>query len=105
MARIPEDELERLKRETDLAALVRASGVELAKKGRDLVGLCPFHDDTDPSLVISRGPDGHRLWNCLGACGAGGTAIDWVRAVPEGAKRGGVPRASAYNERCYTQRA
>jgi DNA primase catalytic core len=78
MARIPEAELERLKRETDLAGLVRASGVELAKRGRDLVGLCPFHEDTDPSLVISRGPDGHQLWNCLGACGVGGTAIDWV---------------------------
>jgi len=78
MARIPEEELERLKRETDLAGLVRAGGVELAKKGRDLVGLCPFHDDTDPSLVISRSEDGRQLWNCLGACGAGGTVIDWV---------------------------
>ena len=29
MARIPEGELERLKRETDLVGLVRASGVEL----------------------------------------------------------------------------
>ena len=45
MARIPTDELERLKRETDLAALVRARGVELKRHGKDLLGLCPFHDD------------------------------------------------------------
>jgi DNA primase len=78
MARIPEVELERLKREADLAALVRASGVELTRRGRDLVGLCPFHADTDPSLVLSRAADGRQLWHCLGACGAGGTVIDWV---------------------------
>jgi len=41
----------------------------------DLIGLCPFHDDHEPSLVIS--PD-KNLWHCLGACQAGGTVIDWV---------------------------
>jgi hypothetical protein len=35
MARIPERELERLKRETDLVALVKASGVALKKRGAD----------------------------------------------------------------------
>jgi hypothetical protein len=43
MKRIPDDEIERLKRETDLAALVRASGVELAPHGAggDLIGRWP----------------------------------------------------------------
>ena len=46
MARIPDDELERLKRETNLAALVRSRGVELRKHGgSDLIGRCIFHDD------------------------------------------------------------
>ena len=75
MARIPESELERLKRETDLVKLVRSSGVELERRGRDYVGLCPFHDDVDPSLVIT---PSKRLWHCLGACQTGGTVIDWV---------------------------
>jgi hypothetical protein len=75
MARIPQDELDRLKRETDLVALVRARGVELERHGKDLLGLCPWHDDKDPSLVVT--PD-KGLWNCLGACGAGGTVVDWV---------------------------
>ncbi|HTW97644.1 MAG TPA: CHC2 zinc finger domain-containing protein, partial [Acidimicrobiales bacterium] len=75
MARIPEEELERLKREVDLVALVEAAGVALRKAGADLVGCCPFHDDATPSLVVS--PE-KGLWHCLGACQAGGSVIDWV---------------------------
>jgi DNA primase catalytic core len=75
MARIPQRELERLKRETDLEELVRASGVGLKAHGKDLLGLCPFHDDKEPSLVVTPAKN---LWNCLGACGEGGTVIDWV---------------------------
>ena len=59
MARIPEFELERLKRETDLAGLVRAGDVELERRGKDFFGLCPFHDDTDPSLVITPAQGSH----------------------------------------------
>jgi len=75
MARIPQSELERLKRETDLVELVRASGVELKVHGKDLLGLCPFHDDKEPSLVVT---PSRNLWNCLGACSEGGTVVDWV---------------------------
>ena len=77
MARIPESEIERLKAETDLASLVRRRGIELKKHGAggDLVGLCPFHDDHEPSLVVSPRKN---LWHCLGACQAGGDVIQWV---------------------------
>ena len=79
MGRIPESELERLKRETDLVGLVESSGVELRRHGKDWLGLCPFHDDREPSLVVTPGKGGApSLWHCLGACQAGGTAIDWV---------------------------
>ncbi|MCP4897527.1 MAG: toprim domain-containing protein [bacterium] len=75
MARIPQAELERLKRDIDLAELVRGSGIELKRKGDSLLGLCPFHDDKEPSLVVTPSKN---LWNCLGACGTGGSVIDWV---------------------------
>ena len=75
MARIPDTELERIKREVSLLELVRASGVELKRHGGEWIGLCPFHRDTNPSLVIT--PAKH-LWHCLGACQAGGSVIDWV---------------------------
>lgn len=74
MARIPEAELERLKRDTDLAALVRARGVKLKPQGKDLVGLCVLHDDHSPSLVVTPSKN---LWHCLG-CGQGGSVVDWV---------------------------
>ena len=75
MARVPQSELERLKREVSLERLAVAQGVALRRRGADLVGLCPFHDDHEPSLVIS--PE-ENLWHCLGACQAGGSVIDWV---------------------------
>jgi DNA primase catalytic core len=75
MRRYTDEELRRLKEETDLAALVRAAGVELRQVGQDLRGRCPFHEDKGPSLVVTPAKN---LWHCLGACGAGGSAIDWV---------------------------
>jgi DNA primase catalytic core len=75
MARIPEREIERLKQEVSVQRLAEARGVKLARHGADLIGLCPFHEDHKPSLVISPRKN---LWNCLGACRTGGTAIDWV---------------------------
>ena len=75
MARIPDDELERLKRDVDLEKLVREAGVELKGRGDNLLGLCPFHDDKNPSLVVTRSKN---LWACKGACSAGGSVIDWV---------------------------
>jgi len=75
MARIPDDELERLKGEISLERLVRARGVELRKHGADLIGLCPFHNDHEPSLVVSPAKN---LWHCLGACQTGGSVIDWT---------------------------
>ncbi len=55
--------------------LALARGVKLKRHGADLLGLCPFHDDREPSLVISPKKN---LWHCLGACQAGGSVIDWV---------------------------
>ena len=75
MARIPDEEIERLKREVSLERLAEARGVKLKRHGADLIGLCPFHEDHSPSLVISPKKN---LWNCLGACRTGGTSIDWM---------------------------
>jgi DNA primase len=75
MARIPDSELERLKAGVAVERLAEARGIALARKGADLVGLCPFHDDREPSLVITPAKN---LWHCLGACQAGGSVIDWV---------------------------
>ena len=74
MPRIPQAELDRIKNNTDLAALVRAKGVKLKKNGKSYFGLCPFHDDTNPSFSVNPSKN---LWQCFG-CGAGGDVIRFV---------------------------
>jgi DNA primase len=75
--RIPEAEIDRIKRETDLLALVRSRGIELTRHGsKDWKGLCPFHGDKGtPNLIVS--PD-KGLWHCM-ACGKAGNPIQFVQ--------------------------
>ncbi len=54
MARIPDDEIERLKREVPIERLAKAAGIELRKHGSDLIGRCPFHDDRETSAPATR---------------------------------------------------
>ena len=76
MPRIANEEIERIKHETDLAALIRSRGIELRKHGsKDLVGKCPFHEDNEsPNLIVTPGKG---LFHCM-ACGAAGNAIQFV---------------------------
>src|SRR5690349_19119963 len=75
MARIPEAEVEKLRREVSVQRLVEARGIELQRHGENLLGRCPFHEDKTPSLVVT---PKRNLWHCLGACAVGGGPIDWV---------------------------
>lgn len=75
MARIPDFDLERIKREIPIERLVKAAGIELRKHGANLVGRCPFHEDHTPSLVLT--PE-KNLWHCPGARNSGGLVIDWI---------------------------
>ncbi|THB69897.1 MAG: toprim domain-containing protein, partial [Gammaproteobacteria bacterium] len=77
MARITEEELERIKEEVSLVRLVEAKGIALEKKGSDYHGCCPFHDDKTPSLVVTPSKN---LFHCFG-CGAAGSVIDWVMKI------------------------
>lgn len=40
--------------------------------------VCPFHGDTDPSMKIYTGRNGHSGWHCFG-CQRGGSVIDFVQ--------------------------
>ena len=75
--RIPEADLDQVKRQTDLLALVRSRGIELAKHGtKDFIGRCPFHDDRNkPNFIVTP----HKgLWHCM-ACGRAGNVIQFVQ--------------------------
>jgi DNA primase catalytic core len=75
MPRIADEVIERLKSEVSVERLAEARGVVFEKRGADLHGRCPFHEDRTPSLVVTPSKN---LWHCLGACQQGGTVIDWV---------------------------
>ena len=53
MARIPQAEVQRLKDEVAVQRLVESAGIELNRVGKDLAGKCPFHDDREPSLIVT----------------------------------------------------
>lgn len=74
MPRIPQKELDELKRSVSLAALAGSQGHKLRQQGKDLVLLCPFHQEKTPSCVIS--PE-KNLYHCFG-CGAAGSVVDWM---------------------------
>lgn len=74
MARIPTNEIEQLKNEVSVERLVESAGIALKKSGKDKIGTCPFHEDSEPSLVVSPLKN---LWHCFG-CQIGGGPLDWV---------------------------
>ncbi len=95
MAFIPEDKLLEIK---DAARIEEVVGqyVQLTQKGRNLLGLCPFHSETKPSFTVA--PD-KGIFYCFG-CGAGGNVISFLmqhqrlsfpEAAQELARRYGIP--------------
>ena len=75
MPYVPQDVKERIKREVSIQRLAEARGIKLVRSGKELIGLCPFHDDRNPSLNID---PAQNVWSCKGACGEGGDVILWV---------------------------
>ena len=62
--------IEAVKERADIVDVV-GEHVVLKKKGREFVGICPFHDDTSPSMTVSPAKP---FYYCF-SCGAGGNAI------------------------------
>jgi len=75
--RIPEADIERVKRSTDLVALVQSRGIELKKHGsKDFIGRCPFHADQDkPNFIVTPAKG---LFHCM-ACGKAGNPVQFVQ--------------------------
>ena len=68
-----DDDKERVR---DAADIVRVIGdhIALKPKGREYACVCPFHDDTSPSMYVS--PQ-KQIFKCF-ACGAGGDVFSFV---------------------------
>lgn len=48
--------------------------VALRKRGINLLGLCPFHDEKTPSFIVSPAKN---IWKCFG-CGKGGNPVHFI---------------------------
>ncbi len=68
-------DVDRIREAVDLVALI-AEHVPLRPRGREHVGLCPFHDDHTPSFAVVT-HKGNAFYKCH-ACGAAGDAFNFV---------------------------
>ena len=73
MAYIPEDKLLEIREAASIEEVV-GQYVKLERRGKNLLGLCPFHADSKPSFTVS--PD-RGIFHCFG-CQAGGNVISFV---------------------------
>ena len=92
---------------SDIVDLI-SEHVSLNKKGREMVGLCPFHEDHRPSLYVN---PVKQIFKCF-ACGAGGDVLKFVQmrenltfpqAIERLAERAGIKLKPARSLRGHAQ--
>lgn len=72
----PDSFLDELTERNELADVV-SSYVQLVKKGSNLFGLCPFHNEKTPSFSVS---PSKQIYHCFG-CGKGGGVINFIMEI------------------------
>ena len=91
---IPEDVIQEIKYRNDIETTI-SQYVNLKRRGKNLVGLCPFHSEKTPSFTVY--PESASFY-CFG-CGAGGDVftftgllenLDYIESVKLLAERSGV---------------
>ncbi|HEX2869433.1 MAG TPA: DNA primase [Ignavibacteriales bacterium] len=104
---IPEHKVEEVRSSVNIVDII-SEFVQLKKRGKNYLGLCPFHQEKTPSFIVS---GDKQIYHCFG-CHAGGNvfkflmdyeSISFVEAVQEIAKRSGInldeSRESAHTEK------
>ncbi len=72
-ARLHPRTIDAVKERVDIVDVI-GEHVVLKKKGKEFVGICPFHDDSKPSMSVI---PGKQFYYCF-SCGAGGNAIKFL---------------------------
>ena len=67
------DVIEDVLKNADIVTVI-SSYLNVIQNGRSYLAICPFHDDKNPSLNISKEK---QIYKCF-SCGAGGNAISFV---------------------------
>lgn len=92
--RIPESKIEEIRNSVDIVDVI-SQHVQLRKRGKNFIGLCPFHSEKTPSFTVS---DEKQIFHCFG-CHTGGNVfkfltefhkISFVEAVQELAEQQGI---------------
>lgn len=73
---LSEEFLSELRMRTDIESLI-SSYVVLKRRGKTLVGLCPFHNEKTPSFTVY--PESQSFY-CFG-CGSGGDGVTFLRKI------------------------
>ncbi len=68
-----ENKVELIRKSNDIVEVI-SSYLPLTKKGKNYFGVCPFHDDTNPSMSVS---SDKQIYKCF-SCGASGNVITFV---------------------------
>ncbi len=72
---LPNDVREQVRAQTDIVGLIaEAMSLQPRNGGREYCGLCPFHDDHDPSLRVYPDRQTYKCW----VCNEGGDAFSWI---------------------------
>ena len=92
--RIPENKIEEIRSAADIVDII-SEFVQLRKRGKNFIGLCPFHSEKTPSFTVS---EDKQIFHCFG-CHAGGNIykflmeyekISFIEAIQEVAARVGI---------------
>ena len=76
MARFSDDFIQQIRDHNDVESVI-GSYIDLKRRGKNLVGLCPFHNEKTPSFTVY--PETASYY-CFG-CGAGGEVINFIRNI------------------------
>lgn len=92
--KIPEEKIEEIRTSADIVDII-SGYVQLKKRGKNYIGLCPFHQEKTPSFTVS---SDKQIFHCFG-CHSGGNIfsflmdyknISFVEAVQEVAEHIGI---------------
>jgi len=104
--RIPDQKIEEIRSSANIVDII-SGYVQLKKRGKNFIGLCPFHQEKTPSFTVS---DDKQIYHCFG-CGNGGNVfkflmefknISFVEAVEEVADYLGIK--IQYDKEVYDER-
>lgn len=104
--RIPESKIEEIRNSTSIVDII-SEYVQLRKRGKNFIGLCPFHTEKTPSFTVS---EDKQIFHCFG-CHAGGNVfkflmdykkISFVEAVQEIAEQQGIE--ISYDDEGYNEK-